>query len=327
MIQLHLSPADVENIRFAYSPLIELASSFLVLQDSEPVPAYRAWVDETRRRFASIDFPYMRATIVPRTYIVDFLSPTPAKTITSFEDEIERVRATPDDRIRRNVQHLMSLDGDTPIRQMFLERPRETLECLIEELRFYWHQALESHWAQLITILDGDVLYRARTLALGGIDAMLADLTDRVDYQQGTIRIHGTCCRDHESYQLKGDGIRLVPSLFSTCGASWQVAPEYLPMLIYPTRGLGLWRQNAAAEPEAALALTLGASRARLLQALAEPAHTLDLARRLRLTAGAVSQQLGRLSEAGLIDSYRSGSRVYYRLSARGERLLDVFAE
>ena len=73
--------------------------------------------------------------------------------------------------------------------------------------------------------------------------------------------------------------------------------------------------------------MTLGTSRARLLQTLAEPAYTLDLAQRLNLTAGAVSQQLGRLAQAGLIESYRSGSKVYYRLSSRGERLLDVFTE
>jgi DNA-binding MarR family transcriptional regulator len=98
-------------------------------------------------------------------------------------------------------------------------------------------------------------------------------------------------------------------------------------MLIYPARGVGLWQHGSASPPDEALQLTLGASRARLLQSLAEPAHTNDLAHRLCLTAGAVSQQLGRLSRAGLIESYRSGSKVYYRLSSRGERLLDVFGD
>src|SRR5215217_5278110 len=134
MIQLHLSPADVENIRFAYSPLIELSASFLVFQDPEPIPAYQAWVDETRRLFRDVDFPYMSATIIPHSYIVDFLSPTPTKTIISFEDEIERVREVSDDLIRRNIQQIISLDGVTPIRWMFLEQPREALECLIEEI-------------------------------------------------------------------------------------------------------------------------------------------------------------------------------------------------
>ncbi len=326
MIKLHLTPADVENVRFAYSPLIELSESFDLLQHAAPIPAFQAWVSETQRRFEGIDFPYLSATIASENYIADFLSPTPLKTVTSFEDEIERLRETPDDLIRRSIQSIIALDGMTPTRRMFLEHPREALECLIEEMRFYWRQALEPHWAQLTTILDGDVLFRARTLALSGIDAMFSDLTDRVDYQNGTIQIHGTSCDENASYQLQGHGIRLVPSLFARCGASWQVVPEYLPMLIYPTRGLGMWKQHAA-EPDEALTLTLGTSRARLLQELTEPAHTNDLAERLKLTAGAVSQQLGRLANAGLIESHRSGSKVYYRLSRRGERLLGVFTD
>jgi DNA-binding transcriptional ArsR family regulator len=327
MIKLHLTPADVENIRFAFSPLIELSASFQVLQDSHPLPFHQAWVDETRRQFEGIDFPYMRAAILPHSYIVDFLSPTPAKSTVSFGDEIERLRQTPDEVIRRNIQQAIALEGMTPVRRIFLEHPREALECLIEELTFYWQQALEPYWTQLATILDSDVQFRARTLALSGIDAMFMGLADKVDYQNSTLQIHGEeACNANESFELKGDGIRLVPSIFASCGSAWQVVPEYLPMLIYPTRGLGLWRHNNAAEANDALAITLGASRARLLQALAEPAHTLELAQRLDITPGAVSQQLGRLSSAGLLDSYRSGSKVYYRLSSRGERLLNVFA-
>jgi len=213
------------------------------------------------------------------------------------------------------------------MRQMFLDHPRESLECLIEEQRFYWQQALEPHWPQLASILENDVLFRARALANYGIDAMFTDLSDRVDYHHGEIHIQKECKPHYPpTFQLQGAGVQLVPSVFAACGGMWQVVPEYLPMVIYQTRGLGLWKRPLDSEPDDALQLTLGTSRARLLQLLIEPAHTNDLALRLNLTAGAVSQQLGRLSQAGLIDSYRSGSKVLYRLSTRGERLLDVFA-
>ena len=328
MITLQLSPGDIEKVRFAYSPLIELASSFKMLQTPEFQSNYQAWVDETTRKLDRIDFPYMRATILARRYIVDFLTPTPTKTVLSFEDEIDRVRETPDAQICKNVEFAIAIAGMTPTRQMFLDHPRESLECLIEEVRFYWQQALEPHWAQLASILETDVLFRARALANYGIDATLADLSERVEYRRSAIYIH----KEHKpnyspSYQLKGEGIQLVPSMFAFCGGLWQVVPEYLPMVIYQTRGLGLWKGEPNAEPGEALQLTLGTSRARLLQILIEPAHTNDLALRLNVTAGAVSQQLGRLSQAGLIESYRSGSKVFYRLSSRGERLLGVFSE
>ncbi|MEO8396710.1 MAG: hypothetical protein ABI700_27200, partial [Chloroflexota bacterium] len=263
MITLQLSPGDIERVRFAYSPLIEVASSFKLLQSPDLQANYRVWVDETQRMFDRIDFPYMNATILPHRYIVDFLTPTPTKTILSFEDEIDRVRETPDAVIRKNIEFAISVGGMTPIRQLFLDHPREALECLIEEVRFYWQQALEPHWPQLASILENDVLFRARALAHYGIDAMFTDLSDRVDYHQGEIHI----IKDHKphypsNYQLQGAGVQLVPSVFATCGGMWQVVPEYLPMVIYQTRGLGLWKRQPDNEPDEALQLTLGTSRA-----------------------------------------------------------------
>jgi len=330
MITLQLSPGDIEKVRFAYSPLIEVVTSFKLLQTPDLHLNYQTWVDETLRTFDRINFPYMNATILPHRYIADFLTPTPTKTILNFEDEIDRVRQTPDGLIRQNLEFAISVAGvnPSPVQQMFLDHPREALECLIEELRFYWQQALEPHWPQLASILENDVLFRARALANYGIDAMFTDLSDRVDYHHGEIHILKERKPQYPPlFQLQGAGIQLVPSVFAACGGMWQVVPEYLPMVIYQTRGLGLWKRQPDSEPDDALQLTLGTSRARLLQMLVEPIHTHDLALRLNLTAGAVSQQLGRLSQAGLIDSYRSGSEVLYRLSTRGERLLDVFAE
>ena len=84
----------------------------------------------------------------------------------------------------------ISIAGMTPVRQMFLDHPREALECLIEEVRFYWQQALEPYWPQLASLLENDILFRARALALYGIDSMFTDLSDRMEYRQGEILIH-----------------------------------------------------------------------------------------------------------------------------------------
>ena len=49
MITLRLSPGDIEKVRFAYSPLIELTSSFKVLLNPQRHAPYQAWVDEAAR--------------------------------------------------------------------------------------------------------------------------------------------------------------------------------------------------------------------------------------------------------------------------------------
>src|SRR5262249_36777657 len=103
MITLQLSPGDIEKVRFAYSPLIEVVSSFKLLQMPDLQAGYETWVEEATRLFNRIDFPYMSAVILPHRYIVDFLTPTPTKTILSFEDEIDRIREASDDLIRKNV--------------------------------------------------------------------------------------------------------------------------------------------------------------------------------------------------------------------------------
>ena len=66
----------------------------------------------------------------------------------------------------------------------------------------------------------------------------------------------------------------------------------------------------------------LGATRAMLLTALTSPASTTELARRLRLSPGAVSQQLTALRAAGLVTARRSGRYVLYTRTAVAEAFL-----
>jgi DNA-binding MarR family transcriptional regulator len=56
------------------------------------------------------------------------------------------------------------------------------------------------------------------------------------------------------------------------------------------------------------------------------PMNTGEIAQRLQITAGAASQHLSRLNQAGLVEPHRSGKRVYYHLTSRGEKLLALFA-
>jgi DNA-binding HxlR family transcriptional regulator len=328
MISLQLESTDFENIRFAFSPLVEAVTSYRILHKPEAYPEYRPWIDEARRALLGVEFPYMDAVILPHRYIVDFLTPTPTTTRSSFEDELKRVRSVSNDVIRKNVQFTINYDGLTEIRQQFLTYPRETLECLIDELRLYWQYTLSHHWPHIRSILEGDMLFRARQMALEGVEVMIAGVSDKVRYEQGVIQLLKDPCAFHpSSYQLGGRGLQLVPAVFEFHHVSWQVAPEWLPMIIYGARGTGLWYREELPDPEETLTLTLGAGKAKVLLALQQPSHTVELAQKLSVTAGAISQQLGRLNQAGLVESHRSSNRVYYRLTARGEKLVALFTE
>ncbi|MFE5711163.1 ArsR/SmtB family transcription factor [Streptomyces sp. NPDC056501] len=71
-----------------------------------------------------------------------------------------------------------------------------------------------------------------------------------------------------------------------------------------------------------ALADLLGRTRARVISHLAQPASTTELAERLGVTPGAVSQHLGVLHRAGLVTMARQGNLVLYLRSTFGDQLL-----
>jgi DNA-binding transcriptional ArsR family regulator len=82
-------------------------------------------------------------------------------------------------------------------------------------------------------------------------------------------------------------------------------------MLAYGVRGTGLWCQKPSPTNQS-LELALGIGRARVLQVLATPSSTGEVAFKARITAATASQHLSRLTKAGLVEPRRSGKRVYF---------------
>jgi hypothetical protein len=161
-------------------------------------------------------------------------------------------------------------------------------------------------------------------LVVNGAETMLSAIAPQVSYQNGVLSIHYEKPKPSFCHATRGDGLQLVPLIFAGNHVSYQIDSHWRTMVIYTSRGAGLWHYQAL-EPSAALEATLGAGKARLLLALASPLNTSELAHKLTLTAGAVSQQLKNLTHAGLVESHRQGKNVYYRLTERGEKLVALF--
>lgn len=94
------------------------------------------------------------------------------------------------------------------------------------------------------------------------------------------------------------------------------------PVLNYPAHGRGTLSELPPPVSDRALTRLLGPARARLLTLLAEPATTTELARRLEITPGAVSQHLSVLYDAGLLHRARRGRGVQYARTSLAEDLL-----
>jgi DNA-binding transcriptional ArsR family regulator len=326
MISIHLTPDDLVKMRFAYRPLLDICLSYRILTNPDFQSPYWRWLDEAYPAIYDVDLPYLQATVTPKGYIPDFLTPIPTTNLVDVHDDFETVLATPDSVIQENIQALIEDDGDSEMRRYFLAHPRDAVRCLVSDMEIYWQRTLAHYWPRMISMLEGDVLYRGRLLALDGPGTLFEDLHPSVGYTQNLLRLQPSCPCIHRPLEtsLTGDGIQLVPNVFGGCGRMYQIAPHQRFMLAYRIRGAGLWYREQQSSNRS-LEQALGAGRARVLQVLVTPANTGELAHKMQISAGAVSQHLKRLTRAGLVEPHRSGKRVFYQLTRRGAELIALF--
>ncbi|MEW2416581.1 helix-turn-helix domain-containing protein [Streptomyces sp. NPDC046866] len=339
MISFELGVEDLALTRFAVSPLGETVLSLRVLRDPGISALHLPWLRTVRPRLAGLDRDLLTALVTDLLTLPDFLTPRPAAFEPAFEDELAVVRATPPDVVRRDLLaayggeplpaplHAATAGGDGPVSDL-----RDAVCAL---LHGYWERAVRPFWPQIRLVAEADMTYRARRLARGGARLLFADMHPQLSWEdeggRGVLRIHRTIGGYHT--EASGRGLLLVPSVFAHKCAP-PVGPQEPPGLLYPCRGVAtLWSAVPADDPAAgprggssaaggsALALLLGAPRARLLRMLAEPLATVELARRLRVTPSAVSQHLRVLYAAGLVTRARHGRQVLYRRSPLGDGL------
>jgi DNA-binding transcriptional ArsR family regulator len=259
--------------------------------------------------------------------VPDFITQTPLNRSSTIEEDFEQILATPDEVIVTNVERLIGDIGESEMRLYFKAHPRDAIHCLVEDMRLYWQRTLAGYWSRMVSILEADILYHGKVMALDGASALLGNLHDFIGYQSNSISVtpslnHAHCPRE---VTLDGRSLQLVPTIFAGSGRIVQVSPEWHPMIGYSARGVGLFSKDTRASQP--LEMALGAARAQVLIGLRAPGTTSELAFRLHLTAGTISQHLMRLCHAGLAEPRRSGKRVYYHLTERGEKLITLFEQ
>lgn len=295
MYRFHLTPEDLAQVRFAIDPLWECVASVRVLDRPGRHAVHWPWVRETADAVRDLDLAPLRALLGAGPCPPHVLAPPPDAPSPTFAEQLERLRATPE------VAPLAAL------------------------VAAYWARALAPHWARFEAVLEGDILWRARLLALDGAAGLLRDLHPQVCWRDdATVRVDaGTAERE---VRPAGRGLLLVPSIFAWPDVSLATDPAWRPTLRFAARGIAeLWLQDGAPptlDAAAALGELIGQTRAALLLRLQAPMTTGEVARRAGLTAGAASQHLTALAAAGLLQRTRVGRRVYYQRSGRGERVL-----
>jgi DNA-binding transcriptional ArsR family regulator len=325
MIHVHFDTEALARVRFAISPMLETIRSVSALDDPAASALHLPWAERARSLTADLDLAPLRALQVHGVYNPDFVNPPPSGPLVEFEDELAVMLAIPARQIRAEVSRSREeTDQPAPELERFVSEPRRAIRDLAELMRVYWDRALADSWPRIRSLLDHDVLYRARQIADGGTRRLFADLDPAVSWRDGVLRAEDCCEGDYpdETLELDDRGLLLLPSVFVWPKVTVVTAAPWQPTLIYPARGIGsLWSPQREPPPDA-LAKLVGQSRAALLLALDSPHSTTELAATLELSPGAVSQHLSVLREAGLVCGQRVARAVLYMRSSDGDTLL-----
>jgi DNA-binding transcriptional ArsR family regulator len=324
MFDFRIGLADLASASFACSPLQEAALSLRMWTHpgyyAEQVP----WFRRMRADFDALPSRELLLSLVASNrFLPDLLTPRPATNWPDFADELALLRSTPPKMIGPDLRRTF-LPHDGVIPAPLTGDPAALLDRIASAMAEYWERCLTPEWwPRARSVLQADLVYRARILAEGGADALFADLAHRLRWSDGvlTIRWNPPLPVARKDVDLNGRGLVLIPTCFAH-GAITAIDPGLRPVITYPARGLATMTENLRPPPAyPALRRLLGDPRARLLVLLDDPSSTTELARRLNVTPSAISQQLRILHENGLVARARHGRMVLYRRTALGDTL------
>ncbi len=320
MFEFELTAEDIAQTRLAGSPLFEAVASLVTLRDPGAHAIHLPWVEQTRPLVADLDLRLLEALVPTEGYVPDFLTPPPSEPLPLFANELRRLRATPAEQVRRELRWIHPR-GVPPILRPLRDDPATELPRVAALVRAYWDRALAPQWPRMRALLESDIMHRARRLADGGTAALLADLHPTVQRSGDVLQVSS---RHDQVVALDGRGLLLMPSLFVWPQVRSVVDPPWQPSVIYPARGVGtLWEPVGSGTPDA-LAGVVGKTRAALLAQLDVPRSGGELAARLGLTPGAISQAVSSLRAAGLVVTDREGRALLCRRTAVGDALLSA---
>ena len=298
----------------------ELTTSVRLFRSPSMAALHLPWVEEARSKLADLDLLPLMALLPPQFgYIVDFITPPPSSPLMRLEDELDGIRRTPARQVRKELEIFRTQHGKRlpAVLEEMARNPRRELGRLVDAMEVYWERTVEPHWARILALLSADLRHRAMRLTEEGPAGLFNDLHASITFEGEWLRIDQPW---KGTVELAGRGLLLVPTVFSWERPSVISIQPWQPTLIYPARGVALlWESDHDAAPE--LGALMGATRARILATLDAPQSTTELAQRLALTPGAVSQHLKVLVGAGLAASRRERRVVLYARTAVGDQL------
>jgi DNA-binding transcriptional ArsR family regulator len=238
----------------------------------------------------------------------------------SWDESIEAVISTPRDRLVREFAALPRLPAYAEA--LAAGEPRALRE-LRDALRDYRHAAIAPYWDRIQSRIDVERSFRLRTVAEGGVEALLSTLSADARWDAGVLRVRSP---EPRTVRLEGRGLVLAPSVF--CDRRPLLLEDREgrgpAVLFFPTStefGAELHDHGPGGGRSEALSALLGTTRAAVLRGVVGGTTTTELARRLGVTPSTASEHAKVLREAGLIVTGRTGRRAVHAITPLGVAL------
>jgi DNA-binding transcriptional ArsR family regulator len=321
MIELVLAHTDLARVRFAHSPVRELVTSLLVLQDPQRRAMHGRWLAAVRPRLGELRLELLTALVPLSPHLPAFLLPAVSKPWPELADELDAVAASPAALVRSELDQAYQGRPLPAALEPLYADPAARLPEVVQELQRYWQAAIAPVWPRVRAACSADLTYRMEQFANGGLASVLAELHSQLTLEADRL-LFDTPHHCQQRFDLAGTGILVVPCAFIWPRLMVECCGVQQPAVTYPARGVAeLWEEPLAEHADPLIAL-VGRTRAALLTTLGLPRTTTQLAGQLGLSPPAVSQHLKILKDAGLVTGRRRGRMVLYQRTAAATGLL-----
>jgi DNA-binding transcriptional ArsR family regulator len=309
----------VLHCRFGISPLGEVVRAAQALAVPARNTTQFAWLKQRRGLVQELyhdpDIALLLLLLRDRRSVPDYLLPHPVMPPAGADAELERIRQTPRQEARAEIERALAGRRDDGPALRALRAP-DAPRRLANALTAVWELLVEPSWPMVREVLERDIAYRARRLAEGGLTRLFEDLAPVVVLHGHELRVRQPA---PATIELDETGLLLSPSAFIAPRVATSSEP---PVLVYPVRGANALLGPTPADDGCALSRLIGATRAQILTQLEEPSTTTTLARRLSRSPGNVADHLAVLRGAGLVTRRRAGRRVLYWRTPLGQATL-----
>lgn len=344
-IVFRIPAAGPEVVGFAYSPSLEAVLSLHVLAEPKHHPLQHPWVRSMQKLPPALKRDIDTFSFAFRSYFPEFFFPSPTGELLDFASELQRLREIDSALVRLEFAvPLLPEDGVDPVRSpdrldepairrllfdrasaecgadlaaMLVDDPIAFLDAFLSMLQRYWDEAFVEEWQRIEPDLATSVAEAGRLIAQRGLYSLLAVLRPEVRSDAADGRFWLERPHEHEVEVGPDQQIVLIPSTYVWPHIRVNCDGPYPLGLVFPASSI--LREARPRIPPTELVGVLRAvaddTRLRTLRLVAEqPRSTQELAPLVGVTEAALSKHLRLLADAGLVDRYRQGYYVLYRL-------------